>query len=136
MKLSKSKYIVCLLFLWMAMLNVYGQTPDEQIIVKGTVVDQDKKPLPGVSISIQEDKKNKTVNTNANGEYTIEATSSDVLVYKMIGYGTIFKPAGEIKNGAVTLTKSLIDAGDDDVVYIPFGVRKKREVTATISTIS
>ncbi|RZL44617.1 MAG: SusC/RagA family TonB-linked outer membrane protein, partial [Pedobacter sp.] len=40
------------------------------------------------------------------------------------------------KNGAVTLTKSLIDAGDDDVVYIPFGVRKKREVTATISTIS
>jgi TonB-linked SusC/RagA family outer membrane protein len=136
MKLSKSKYIVCLLFLWMAVLNVYGQKPDEQLTVKGRVTDQDKKPLPGVSISIQEDKKNRTVNTDANGAYTIETTTSDVLVFKMIGYGTILKPAGEINDGVVTLTKSLIDAGDDDLVYIPFGVRKRREVTATISTIS
>ncbi len=90
MKLSKSKYIVCLLFLWMAVLNVYGQKPDEQLTVKGKVVDQDKKPLPGVSISIQEDKKNKTVNTDGNGEFTIEASTSDVLVFRMIGFGTIF----------------------------------------------
>ncbi|MFI5452879.1 SusC/RagA family TonB-linked outer membrane protein [Pedobacter sp. UC225_61] len=136
MKLSKSKYIVCLLFLWMAVLNVYGQKPDEQITVKGRVTDQDKKPLPGVSISIQEDKKNRTVNTDANGVYTIETTTSDVLVFKMVGYGTILKAAGEINDGEVMLTKSLVDAGDDDLVYIPFGVRKKREVTATISTIS
>lgn len=136
MKLSKSKYIVCLLFLWMAVLNVYGQKPDEQLTVKGKVVDQDKKPLPGVSISIQEDKKNRAVNTDANGEFTIETNTSDVLVFKMVGYGTILKPAGEVGTGTVTLTKALIDAGDDDVVYIPFGVRKKREVTATVSTIS
>lgn len=111
MKLSKSKYIVCLLFLWMAVLNVYGQKPDEQITVKGRVTDQDKKPLPGVSISIQEDKKNRTVNTDANGVYTIETTTSDVLVFKMVGYGTILKAAGEINDGEVMLTKSLVDAG-------------------------
>lgn len=136
MKISKSKYIVCLLFLWMAVLNVYGQRPDEQITVKGRVVDQDKKPVPGVNISIQEDKKNKVVNTDANGNFTLEATTSDVLVFKMLGYGTMFKPAGEINEGTLTLKKSLIDAGDDDNVYIPFGVRKKREITATISTIT
>ncbi|TKC02315.1 SusC/RagA family TonB-linked outer membrane protein [Pedobacter cryotolerans] len=137
MKLSKSKYIVCLLFLWMAVLHVYGQqNPDEQITIKGKVIDQDKNPLPGVAISIQEDKKNRTVNTNANGEYTIETSTSDVLVFKMIGYGTVYKPAGEVNNVSITLAKSLIDAGDDDLVYIPFGVRKKREVTASISTIS
>ncbi|WP_316783779.1 TonB-dependent receptor [Pedobacter frigiditerrae] len=136
MKLSKSKYIVCLLFLWTTILNVYGQKPDEQLTVKGRVVDQDKKPLPGVAISIQEDKKNKTFNTDGNGNFTIEATTSDVLVFKMVGFGTILKPAGEVNSNDVVLTKSLVDAGDDDLVYIPFGVRKKREVTATISTIS
>ncbi len=136
MKLSKSKYIVCLLFLWMAVLNVYGQTPDEQLTVKGKVVDQDKKALAGVSISIQEDKKNRMVNTDGNGNFTIETTTSDVLVIKMIGYGTILKPAAEVNSNDIILSKSLIDAGDDDLVYIPFGVRKKREVTATISTIS
>jgi TonB-linked SusC/RagA family outer membrane protein len=135
MKLSKSKYIVCLLFLWMAVLNVYGQQPDEQLTVKGKVVDQDKKPLPGVSISIQEDKKNKFVNTDANGEFSIEGTTSDVLVFKMIGFGTVLKPASEVGKIAVVMTRSLIDAGDDDLVYIPFGVRKKREVTATVSSI-
>lgn len=136
MKISKSKYIVCLLFLWMAALHVYGQRPDEQLTVKGKVVDQDKKPIPGVSITIQEDKKNKSVNTDANGSYTLETTTSDVLVFKMMGYGTVIKPASEVNDGIVTLKKSLIDAGDDDNVYIPFGVRKKREVSATISTIT
>ncbi len=135
MKLSKSKYIVCLLFLCMAVLNVYGQQPDEQTTVKGKVVDQDKKPLPGVSISIQEDKKNKSVNTDANGNFSIDATTSDVLVFRMIGFGTVIRPAAEVGKSDLVMTRSLIDAGDDDVVYIPFGVRKKREVTATVSTI-
>ncbi|QPH40353.1 SusC/RagA family TonB-linked outer membrane protein [Pedobacter endophyticus] len=136
MKYIKSKYLICLLLMAAGMLNVYGQTPDENLTVIGKVVDQDKKPLPGVTISIQEDKTNRSVNTDANGSFTIEATSSDVLVFKFVGYGTVLKPAGEVTKADVVLTKALINAGDDDNVYIPFGVRKKREVTATISTIT
>ncbi|UKT65237.1 SusC/RagA family TonB-linked outer membrane protein [Pedobacter mucosus] len=135
MKLIKSKYIICLLFLWVGILNTYGQKPDERLTVTGKVVDQNKNPLPGVAISIQEDKTNKAVATDSNGSFTIETTTSDVLIFKFVGYRTLLKPAGEISNGDITLSKSLIDAGDDDDVYIPFGVRKKREVTATISTI-
>ncbi|PWS29191.1 hypothetical protein DHW03_05045 [Pedobacter yonginense] len=136
MKLSKSKYIVCLLFFLAGMLKVYGQNPDELLTIKGKVVDQDKRPIPGVVVSIQEDKKNKTVNTDADGAFSIEATTTDVLVFKFVGYGTVLKPASEINNGAVAMKKSLIDAGDDDDVYIPFGIRKRREVTASISTVS
>lgn len=136
MKLIKSKYIVCLLFLWAGMLNVYGQTPDEQITVSGKVVGEDKKPMAGVAVSLQEDKTNKSVTTGADGVFTIEATTSDVLVFKYVGYRMVLKPAGEVNKGDIVLIKALIDAGDDDNVYIPFGVRKKREVTATISTIS
>lgn len=136
MKLSKSKYIVCLLFLWMAVLQAYGQNPDEQIAVKAKVLDQDNKPLAGVVVSIQEDKKNRTVNTDANGDFSLDASTSDVLVFKMVGYGTLTKPAAEINNKTLMLKKTLVDAGDDDLVYIPFGVRKRREVSASISTIT
>jgi len=136
MKLFKSKYIVCLLFLWAGMLNVYGQTPDEQLTVKGTVIDQDKHPLPGVVISVQEDKTNKSVTTGADGSFSIETNTSDVLVFKFVGYGMVLKPATEANNAQVMLTKSSIDAGDADDVYIPFGIRKKRELTASISTVS
>lgn len=135
MKFIKSKYIICLLFMMAGMLSVYGQKPDESLTITGKVVDQDKKPLPGVAISIQEDKTNKAVSTGTDGTFSIDASSSDVLVFKFVGYGTILKPAAEVSKGDVVLTKSLVDAGDDDLVYIPFGVRKRREVTATISTI-
>ncbi|QNN44074.1 SusC/RagA family TonB-linked outer membrane protein [Pedobacter roseus] len=117
------------------MLSVYGQKPDEKLTITGKVVDQDKKPLPGVAIFIQEDKTNKAVYTGTDGTFSIDATSSDVIVFKFLGYGTILKPAAEVSKADVVLTKSLVDAGDDDLVYIPFGVRKRREVTATISTI-
>lgn len=135
MKLSKSKYIICLLFLWIAVLNVYGQVPDEQLTVKAKVVDQDKKPLPGVIITIQEGKTKTTATTGADGSFTIEANTSDVLVFQMVGYGILMKPASEVNTGQLTLIKTLVDAGDDDVVYIPFGERKKRELTSTISTL-
>ncbi|RDC57867.1 TonB-dependent receptor [Pedobacter chinensis] len=136
MKFIKSKYIVCLLLLWASMLHVYGQQkPDESLTVKGKVLDQNNQPLPGVAISIQEDKTNKSVSTAADGTFSIDATTSDVLVFQYAGYRTLLKPAGEANNNDIKLIKALIYAGDDDNVYIPFGVRKKREVTATISTI-
>jgi len=133
---SKYKYIACLLFLWACVLNVYSQTPDEQLTVSGRVVDQDKKPMAGVAISIQEDKTNKSVITGTDGSFTLSTSTSDVIVFKYVGYLMVLKPASEVSKGDIVLTKALIDAGDNDNVYIPFGVRKKREVTATISTIT
>lgn len=126
--------MVCLLLLWTAMPNVFGQTPDEQLTVVGKVVGADKKPIAGVAVSIQEGKESKTVLSNASGAFTIEASTSDVLVFKMLGYNTITKAATEVARGDVMIQKSLIDAGDDDNVAIPFGTRKKRELSATVTS--
>jgi TonB-dependent SusC/RagA subfamily outer membrane receptor len=59
-----------------------------------------------------------------------------VLVFQMVGYNTVTKTAYEAGNTTVVLMQSLIDAGDNDDVYIPFGVRKKRQVSASVSTIN
>lgn len=136
MKFQELKYIVCLLFLWLGIQNAYSQDkPDQNITVKGKVVDQSKNPIPGVNVFLQESKANTGVNTGANGSFTLECTTSDVLVFQMNGYLTLTKAAPEANKGTITLVKTLIDAGDDDNVYIPFGIRKKRQVSATVSTI-
>lgn len=135
MKFSKSIYILCLLMLWLGALNGYGQTPDEPTTIRGKITDQNNVPLPGVNLSIQESKDHKSVNTDAEGKFTISCNTSDVFVIKMEGYLTLTKSAVEIDNTTTMLAKVLIDAGDDDNVYIPFGVRKRRQVSATVSTI-
>lgn len=136
MKFSKLKYMVCLLFFWVGILQADGQIPDQQVTVKGKVVDENKVPLPGVNVYLQESRNNKGVNTDAEGNFSLECTSSDVLVFHMNRYLTVTKGVLEIDKGTVTLTRALTDAGDDDNVYIPFGVRKRRQITATISTIT
>ncbi|PYF77318.1 TonB-linked SusC/RagA family outer membrane protein [Pedobacter nutrimenti] len=136
MKFSKSKHIAFLLFLFLIVLRTSAQNPDEQITVKAKVLDEHKSPLAGVLVYLQESKNNKGVNTAADGSFSINCSTSDVFVFQMSGYLTITKRAAEVNNGSVVLVKALIDAGDDDNVYIPFGVRKKRQITATISTIT
>lgn len=114
---------------------VYAQKPDQALSVTGTVIDQNGQPLPGVNIFIQESKSATGVNSDANGTFTLECSTSDVLVFQIAGYLTATHPAVEVNHSRVILTKGLIDAGDDDNVYIPFGERKKRQVSATVSTI-
>ena len=133
MKFTKLKYIGCLLFLWLGTLGVYAQHPDESITVTGKIIDQDKNPLAGVNISIQETKK--STNSTSDGTFSLECSTSDVLVFQMLGYTTVSKRAIVLNNATVVLNKALLYAGDNDNVYIPFGERKKRQISATISTI-
>jgi TonB-linked SusC/RagA family outer membrane protein len=136
MKLSKLKYMVCLPVIWLCALTVYAQKPDEQTSVSGFVADANKAPLSGVHIYKQESKNDKGVTTGTDGSFKLDGSTSDVFIFKLDGYLTVTKGVNELKGySAVIMTKALIDAGDDDDVYIPFGVRKKRQLTATISSI-
>ncbi|MEO6522912.1 MAG: TonB-dependent receptor [Mucilaginibacter sp.] len=134
MKLRYLIYITCLFS-----LCLYGtaraQKPDEQLTVTGKITDNNKRPLPGVNVFVQESK-NTGVNTGADGSFTLKCSTNDVLVFQMKGYNTATRTAYESRDMTLALEPSLIDAGDNDNVYIPFGVRKKRQVSASVSTIN
>nr|WP_271544603.1 TonB-dependent receptor [Pelobium sp.] len=108
--------------------------PDITITASGIVVDYNGKPMDAVNISIQE--KTQSNFTGKDGKFSIECSSSAMVVFQKNGYNTVLKPAGELADGKITMIASLIDAGDNDNVFIPFGIRKKRAVTASISTIN
>ena len=112
---------------------VQAQVPGASITASGTIVDKDNKPVAGVSILIQERTTEKT--SAADGSFSIECTTNDIIILKKQGYNTLQKPAAELNGSTVQMQASLIDAGDDDDVYIPFGVRKRRTVSASVSSI-
>jgi len=130
---NKIKYILVLLCLTTCLFKGWAQNPDQVITITGKVTDQNSKPLAGVSVLIQE--KTKGISTAADGSYTLDASGNDMIIFSMPGFLKLSKSAQELDQVTIKLSPALIDAGDDDNVFIPFGVRKKREVTATISAV-
>lgn len=117
-----------------AVNNVAAQDPDNAVTASGVLKEKNGSPVEGVSILIQETTtENKS---SSDGKFSVKATRKDVIIFKKQGYNTVMKPATALDNAVVTMTPSLIEAGDDDDVAIPFGVRKKRYISASVSTIT
>ncbi len=98
----------------------------------GTVTDKNKKPLAGASIEIQE--KNTLLVTDQSGKFSVTAETKDIAIIKKEGYLTTQLVLDALSNMNVELNEALTDAGEDDNVVIPFGVRKRREITSAMSS--
>ncbi|MDP4209141.1 MAG: TonB-dependent receptor [Bacteroidota bacterium] len=99
--------------------------------LKGTVKDDDQ-PIPGVSVMIKGTTKG-TV-TDINGQFTINVTKGDVLVFSFVGY-----EQKEIAvNNVNSLTVSLNSKQNalNEVVVNGYSSQKRSQVTAAISTVT
>ncbi|MFI1743293.1 SusC/RagA family TonB-linked outer membrane protein [Thalassobellus sediminis] len=129
MKTNKNiKYYFFLLGLILC-LPIYGQNENT---VKGTVSDESGIPLPGVSVII----KNTTTGTatDFDGNYTLKAKSSDVLVFSYLGYTTKEITVGSKSTIDVNMAE---EAGKlDEIVVIGYGSTTRRDVTGAIASVS
>ncbi|KAA8482720.1 SusC/RagA family TonB-linked outer membrane protein [Arcticibacter tournemirensis] len=132
----KSKILIYILLLACVLSGreAAAQDPDNTVTASGILKESNGRPVEGVTILIQETTtENKSL---PDGRFSVEATRKDLVIFKKQGYNTVIKPASALNSAVVIMTPSLIDAGDDDDVAIPFGVRKKRNISASISTVS
>ncbi len=126
------KLIFCLLLL-LYKVAVFAQVKQQgKIAFSGIVTDQNNKPLSGVSVSVQEE--NASAVTDANGRFSIKAFLNDVLLIKGKGYLNQSYTITNDEEIKIALKAALTDAGEDDDVVIPFGIRKKREVNSATTT--
>jgi TonB-dependent starch-binding outer membrane protein SusC len=102
-----------------------------QQVVKGTVVDQGGQIMPGVNIMIKNTGTGTT--TDANGAFSIEAKSDDVLTFSFIGYTPKEVAVGNQSNINVTLQEdvSLLN----EVVVIGYGEVKKSDLTGSVASV-
>ncbi|HVY76030.1 MAG TPA: TonB-dependent receptor [Puia sp.] len=108
-------------------LSLSAQSP-----VTGRVVDNNGKPLSGVSVVIHGTSKG-TI-TNASGEFSLEASPGQTLDFSMVGYQVQSETVGQ--SGSISVQLSPIAASIDEVVVIGYGTQKRAAVTGAISTVN
>lgn len=112
----------------MALMGVFAYA---QQTVSGTVVDNFGDPLMGVNVVVKGTTNG--VTTDLDGNYKLNVSSKDVLVFTFIGYVAQEHVVGNKARIDVRLEEDsqLLD----DVVVVGYGVVKKSDLTSSISTV-
>lgn len=108
-------------------LSIYGQN----VQLKGRVTDESKEPLPGVSITVKGTGTGSV--TNLDGEYSINVSQNQVLVFSFIGFVTqevTYKGQSYLDVTMLSDTKAL-----DEVVVIGYQTVKKSDLTGAVSVV-
>jgi TonB-linked SusC/RagA family outer membrane protein len=103
-----------------------------QNVITGKVIsDDDKQPLPGVSIKVY----NSSVSTSTllDGTYKINAKPTDILVFSYIGYDNKNITVGNQK----TINVSLIVSTNllEEISVVGYGTQKKVNLTGSVQTL-
>lgn len=111
-----------------------AQEKNASSTITGTVVDKDNQPVADVTVSVLE-RRNSTI-TDKNGKFEVicKDKSGELLVFEKTGYANITIQASDVKTNII-LETTPVEMGISDDVNIPFGIRKKREITGAISTL-
>lgn len=124
----KHRFLIFSVVLSLFVINSFGQ----KATITGTIVDSQNEPLIGVSVVI----KNTHTGTisNVDGQYSIEASSSDVLVFSFMGFKKHEILVGSQKTIAVTMEEEVNLL--EEVIAIGYGTAKRKDVTTAVSTVS
>ena len=94
----------------------------QEISITGTVVDETGLPLPGVNIVVEGTSRG--VQTDFDGNYSIEASKGQVLVYSFVGLQTAEYTVGDDPIIDVTLAPNAAEL--DAVVVTAFGIQREK----------
>lgn len=118
--------------------NAAENDNDTEVVVetiKGKVLDENGAPLAGVSVMVKGTSKG--TSTNGSGEFTIDVTAGDVLVFSIIGYKTTNHAIGSaVAPGAsITISMQVEATSSSEVVVIGYGTMKKGDLSAAVSVV-
>ncbi len=102
-------------------------------MLSGFVLDDNNSPLE--SVSVTNTNSNTTVTTDRQGKFSIMANMNDVLEFSFVGFQTLrYKVANETKT--INIKLSIQDRTMNEIVVTGYNVKKSREVTGALQTLS
>src|ERR1700744_294164 len=105
---------------------IYGlRVLAQERTVTGQVTDANNHPLSGVTVTVKGKKAG--TSTNENGNFTIRAAPTDILVFSSVGYTALEQKA----NGRVTVSLQSLTASLGDVVVVGYGTQRQKEITGS-----
>ncbi len=99
--------------------------------VKGTVKDEVGEPVPGATVTVKSTQK--TVVTDTEGNFSVDAEETDILTIKFLGYEPQEIPVAGRSSISVDLKPSLLLTGE--VVVVGYGTKTRKEVSSSISSV-
>ncbi|OSZ77882.1 SusC/RagA family TonB-linked outer membrane protein [Chitinophagaceae bacterium IBVUCB2] len=113
---SYSRFCFLFISFFLFAVGAYAQT------VKGTVIDNENKPVAGATVTVKGT--SKATSTNSTGEFSINASGNDIIVVSFIGFSTIEVPVSGRTNISVSMFRG--DGTDlNEVVITALGIRKE-----------
>ena len=123
---TKRSGLLVLLFLFVAQLSFA-----QQRTITGTVTDENNSPLPGASVVVKGTIRG--VQTNFDGNYTIEATSNETLVISYLGYLTQEVAVGVRSTINVQLQQDVESL--EEVIVTAYGTTTKEAFTGSAAVV-
>ncbi|GAA4780117.1 TonB-dependent receptor [Olivibacter ginsenosidimutans] len=102
----------------------------QQQSISGQVSDKNG-PITGVSIRVKGT--NRGTATDANGRYTIQAATGEILVFSLLGYTVQEQTVGTGPTLNVVLTENIQEI--DEVVVIGYGTVRKSDLTGSVAQV-
>ena len=129
LKMNFSK-LKSLLFVFCCLLSALAMAQTKKVSGKITSA-EDGIPLSGVSVSI----KGKAVITQTNpaGEYSIDASQGDVLIFTFTGFASQELKVGSSSTVSLSMRTEATNLGE--VVVVGYGTQSRRNVTSAIGKL-
>ena len=125
-KVLKHLFVGILLML----VPVFAQAQSN--MVSGSVHDDKKDPLPGVTVLVKGTKI--AVTTDFDGKFKINATPKDQLVFSYIGFENATVAVGD--KASVNITLKSTTSNLEEVVVIGYGTQKRKDLTGSVGSVS
>jgi len=119
-------------FLGALLLFMGFQQANAQQAVSGTVVDESGVGVPGANVLVKGTTKGAV--TDFDGNFSIDASPSDVLTISFLGYVTQSITVGNKTSIKITLVEDAAQL--DEVVVIGYGTAKKSDLTGSVSRVT
>nr|WP_315200195.1 TonB-dependent receptor [uncultured Flavobacterium sp.] len=122
-----------LLALFMMLFSVYNVSAQQANTVTGKITsEKDGMPLPGVNVLIKGS--STTASTGFDGDYSINAKPTDVLILSYVGYDNQEITIGNRTQVNYVLKENLNKL--NEIVVIGYGTQKKADLTGSVSVVN
>jgi TonB-linked SusC/RagA family outer membrane protein len=102
-------------------------------IIKGKVLDDESKPMPGVTI--RTNASNGATLSDPDGNFSIKVTAADTeLTFNMIGFSSFVLKLDERTDYEVKMASA--NQYLNEIVVVGYGVQKRRDLTGSVSSVT
>ncbi len=127
LSLPEMKVYFLLVFFCFCISNIFGQNKT----ITGTVTDANNQPVPGVSVLVKGTATGAA--TDFDGKYSVNASTTDVLVFSYIGFVSQEIAVSNLTTISVILQEDISQL--NEVVVIGYGSQRRSEIAGAVSTI-